>query len=62
MMLFCMAGYTLGNGDWRGLSAGVAKRKLLRYIMSLNVSATRKAEIAETCGFTVKNGRIVRDF
>ena len=62
LLLICASGYTLKDGDIRGLSAERAKTRLLKYILSLKgVSAAEKAEIAEMCGFEVKNGRIVRN-
>lgn len=61
LLLICASGYTLKDGDIRGLSAEAAKRRLLKYILSLKgASAAEKAEIAEMCGFEVKNGKIVR--
>ena len=62
LLLVCASGYSLKDGDIRGLSAERAKTRLLRYILNLKgVSAAEKAEIAEMCGFEVKNGRIVRN-
>ncbi len=60
LLLICAKGYSLKDGDIRGVSAENAKRRLLKYITSLKgISATEKAEIAKMCGFTVKNGRII---
>lgn len=60
LLLICASGYTLKDGDIRGLSAEKAKRRLLKYILKLKgVSAAEKAEIAEMCGFEVKNGKII---
>jgi hypothetical protein len=62
LLLICASGYSLKDGDIRGLSAEEAKTRLLKYILKLKgVSAAEKAEIAEMCGFEVKNGRIVRN-
>lgn len=60
LLLICASGYTLKDGDIRGLSAERAKKRLLKYILNLKgVSAAEKAEIAEMCGFEVKNGKII---
>ena len=61
LLLICASGYTLKDGDIRGVSAERAKARLLKYILSLKgASAAEKAEIAEMCGFEVKNGKILR--
>ena len=63
LLLICASGYTLKDGDIRGVSAEGAKNRLLKYILRLRgLTAQEKAEIAEMCGFTVKNGRIVNNF
>ena len=60
LLLICAKGYSIQDGDIRGLSAANAKRVLLRYILSLKVSKDEKARLAVMCGFEVtKNGRIV---
>ena len=41
----------------------MAKTRLLKYIFNLKgLSAEEKAEVAEMCGFEVKNGKIVNNF
>ncbi len=61
LLLICAKGYALRDGDVRGLTAEGAKNRLLRYILSLRgLSAAEKTELAEMCGFKVKNGRIIR--
>lgn len=60
LLLICSKGYTIRDGDIRGLSADAAKRILLRYILSLKISKSEKARLAQECGFEVtKTGRIV---
>lgn len=62
LLILCYKGYSIQNGDYKGYSAKRAKLVLLKYILSLK-SATQaeKVAIAEECGFTVKNGKIIRD-
>lgn len=62
LLILCYRGYTIQNGDYKGYSAKRAKRLLLKYILGLRVTQTQRAEIAAKCGFTVRNGRIVKDF
>lgn len=60
LLLICAKGYSLQDGDIRGLSAANAKKRLLRYILSLpGKTKEEKARIAEMCGFEVRNGRII---
>ena len=59
MLLATASGYTIKDGDIKGVSADTAKNKLLKYILSLNVSKAEKERLAEMCGFKVKNGKIV---
>lgn len=61
LLLICASGYALKDGDIRGVSASAAKKRLLRYIINLRgLTVDERAEIAEMCGFEVKNGRIVK--
>lgn len=63
LLLICASGYSIKDGDIRGVSADVAKTRLLKYIFNLKgLSAEDKAEVAEMCGFEVKNGKIVNNF
>ena len=42
------------------MTAVNAKKRLLRYILNLKgATQTEKTELAEMCGFEVKNGRVV---
>lgn len=61
LMLYA-SGYTVQDGDIKGVSASAAKKMLLNAIMKLNVTSAEKAEIAKSFGFTVKNGKIIKDF
>ena len=62
LLILCYRGYTIQDGDYRGYTAKRAKRILLQYILKLNGTQAEKAVLAEKCGFTVRNGRIIRDF
>ena len=62
LLILCYRGYSIQDRDYKGYAAARAKRVLLQYILKLNVSQEEKAAIAEKCGFTVRNGRIIRDF
>ena len=60
LILLRAGGYAIKDGDIRGMSAENAEDYLLRYIMSLkNLTRDQKAELAELCGFTVKNGKVI---
>ena len=62
LLILAYRGYTMQDGDYKGYTAKRAKRILLQYILKLNGTQTEKATLAEKCGFTVRNGRIIRDF
>ena len=60
LLMICLAGYSLKDGDVRGMKAKSEKVLLLKYIMQLpGKSAAQKAVIAQTCGFKVNNGRVL---
>ena len=59
LLLICSQGYTIKDGDIPGVSAARAKQLLLRYILSLKISKEKRARLAELCGFTVQNGKIM---
>ena len=62
LLLICAAGYSIKDGDVRGLKAGAAKTRLLKYIFRIKgLSAHERAEIAEMCGFDVVNGKIIKN-
>ena len=58
LIMLCAQGYSIQDGDIRGMTKANAERRLLRYILSLKVSQSEKAELAKTCGFTVKGNKI----
>lgn len=58
LLLILSLGYTIKDGDIRGISALKAKRTVARYITNLSISKEEKTALAEKCGLTVKNGRI----
>lgn len=62
LLILAYRGYSIQDGDYKGYTAKRAKRILLQYILKLNVTQAEKAALAEKCGFTVRNGRIIRDF
>lgn len=63
LLLICASGYSLKDGDIRGVTAEAAKVRLLKYILRMKgLTADERAEIAEMCGFEVKNGKIVNNF
>lgn len=59
LLLLCYKGYSIKDGDIKGISAENAKKKLAKYILSLKISKAQKEELAELCGFEIKNGRIL---
>ena len=60
MLLVYASGYTIQNNDIKGVSAATAKTLLWRYLSSLkNLTDEERKYLAEMCGFSVKNGRIV---
>ena len=59
LLLLCYKGYSIKDGDIKGISAENAKKKLAKYILSLKISKVQKEELAELCGFEIKNGRIL---
>lgn len=62
LLILCYRGYSIQDGDYKGYTAKRAKRILLQYILKLNGTQAEKAALAEKCDFTVRNGRIIRDF
>ena len=62
LLILFYRGYSIQDGDYKGYTAKRAKRILLQYILKLNGTQAEKAALAEKCGFTVRNGRIIRDF
>jgi hypothetical protein len=62
LLILCYRGYSIQDGDYKGYTAKRAKRILLQYILKLNGTQAEKAALAEKCGFTVRNGKIIRDF
>jgi hypothetical protein len=61
LLLIASSGYSLQDGDIRGISAVNAKRMLLKYILSMKGTQAEKAALAEACGFEVKNGKILKN-
>jgi hypothetical protein len=58
LVLIMAQGYTITDGDVKGLTAKQAKTTVAKYITSLNLTREEKTEVAEMLGFTVKNGKI----
>ena len=60
ILLIYSKGYTIKDDDIRGVSESTAKTRVLKYILSLKgVTKEEKGQLAEMCGFTVKNGKII---
>lgn len=58
LVLIMAQGYSIADGDVKGLTAKQAKTTVAKYITSLNLTREEKTELAEMLGFTVKNGKI----
>ena len=58
LILIMSAGYKISDGDIKGMTATQARRLVAQYITKLNLSKAEKAELAQSLGFTIKNGRI----
>ena len=62
LVLLASKGYTVKDGDIKGVSAKSAKQRLLRYIVSRGGSTqAEKAALAKACGFRVSGNRILQD-
>ncbi len=59
LLLIMCSGYTIADGDIRGISGKRAKKAVAQYIVGLNISKAEKVELAEACGLKVKNGKIL---
>lgn len=60
LLILAFQGYTLKDREYKGWTTTQVKNKLLRYILSLKSSTlTEKSELAQLCGFEVKNGKII---
>lgn len=61
-LLLSLRGYRIQDGDFRGVTAERARNALLKYILTMKGKTQgEKAAIAEACGFTVRNGKIIRE-
>ena len=58
LVLIMAQGYSIADGDVKGLTAKQAKTTVAKYITSLNLTREEKTELAERLGFIVKNGKI----
>lgn len=58
LLLILSLGYTIKDGDIKGVSAAKAKSVVARYISNLSLSRAEKTALAEKCGLKVRNGRI----
>lgn len=58
LVLIMAQGYSIADGDVKGLTAKQVKTTVAKYITSLNLTREEKTELAEMLGFTVKNGKI----
>lgn len=57
MMIYAL-GYSV-NGELWGMSSKTARTTIARYINSLRIKKDEKIALAQACGLTVKNGKIV---
>jgi hypothetical protein len=53
LLLIASKGYSLTDSE---------KKRLLNYILKLKTTKEKRIELAELCGFTVRNGKIVANF
>ena len=58
LVLIMAQGYTITDGDVRGITAQQAKLTVGKYITSTNLTKEEKVELAKMIGFPVKNGKI----
>jgi hypothetical protein len=59
LLLTYLAGYTINNGDYSGISKDGARKTVYNYVNSLPLSANDKRNILEKAGYTIlKNGNI----
>lgn len=59
LMLMLSLGYTIKDGDIKGMTAKNVKAEVGKYINSLKISKDEKVQLANICGLTVKDGKIV---
>lgn len=59
LVLLMAQGYTISDGEIKGITAKKAKTIVAKYIISLKLTKEEKTEIAEMLGLTVKNGKII---
>lgn len=60
LLILAFQGYTMKDREYRGWTAAQVKSRLLRYILGLkSATVAEKSELAQLCGFEVKNGKII---
>ena len=59
LILLMSAGYTIKDGDIRGVSKKYAQKTVAKYIQGLQIPLKEKIRLCELCGLTVKNGRVI---
>lgn len=60
LLILAFQGYTMKDREYRGWTAAQVKNRLLRYILGLkSATIAEKSELAQLCGFEVKNGKII---
>ena len=60
LLILAFQGYTMKDREYRGWTAAQVKNRLLRYILGLkSATIAEKSELAQICGFEVKNGKII---
>lgn len=58
LLLVYASGYAVKDGDFPGVSAEMAKKRVLSMILRMKGTKQEKESLAKACGFTVKNGKI----
>ncbi len=60
LIMICLRGYSVKDGDIPGVTVEKAKEIMLKYILSASVTKAQKEKLAKMCGFTVKDGKILQ--
>ena len=59
LLLLYFLGYKVQDKEYRGMSAAQVQKLLAQYISKSGLARDEKTVLAEMCGFTVKNGKIM---
>ncbi len=59
LLLTYLSGYSVSNGDYKGVTKESARQEVFKYVDSLNLGKKEKTDILEKAGYKIyKNGRI----